>query len=109
MPAGREADAVAFYQGVLGIPRVVKPPHLEARGGCWFESDEVRIHLGVEDPFTPAQKAHPGLLVRDIAETRAHLEEAGIATSDDQPLPGFDRFYAADPFGNRLEFLAPAG
>ena len=109
MPASREEEAIAFYEGILGISRAVKPPHLEARGGCWFESDGVRIHLGVEAPFAPARKAHPGLLVDDIDAVRSHLEDNGVATLDDQPLPGFDRFYASDPFGNRLEFLAPTG
>ncbi len=107
MPVGKEPEATAFYEGVLGVPRVEKPAHLEARGGCWFESDDVRIHLGAEDKFQPARKAHPALLVEDISKTRKHLKDSGIETVDDQPLPGFDRFYAHDPFGNRLEFLAP--
>jgi catechol 2,3-dioxygenase-like lactoylglutathione lyase family enzyme len=105
MPPGTEVEATAFYEAVLGVPRVLKPPHLEARGGCWFESDDVRIHLGVEGDFQPARKAHPAFLVRDISELREHLESAGVQTVDDQPLPGYDRFYTFDPFGNRLEFL----
>ena len=59
MPAGREQEAVAFYEGLLGIPQVPKPPHLAARGGCWFERDELKVHLGVEADFRPAAKAHP--------------------------------------------------
>jgi len=59
MPPGREEDATAFYEDLLGIPRVEKPPNLEARGGCWFESDSARVHLGVEKDFSPARKAHP--------------------------------------------------
>lgn len=107
MPAGKEPEATAFYEGVLGIPRVEKPAHLEARGGCWFESDEVRIHLGVESRFQPARKAHPALVVDDISTMRQHLTDEGVEVVDDEPLPGFDRFYAYDSFGNRLEFLAP--
>ncbi|HSJ33727.1 MAG TPA: VOC family protein [Acidimicrobiia bacterium] len=107
MPAGGEADAEAFYAGLLEIPRVVKPEHLEARGGCWFEDGEVRIHLGIEADFRPARKAHPALIVDDLAALKLTLEEAGVAVAVDQPLPGFDRFYASDPFGNRLEFLQP--
>jgi catechol 2,3-dioxygenase-like lactoylglutathione lyase family enzyme len=105
MPAGREAEAEAFYTGLLGIPRVVKPEHLGARGGCWFEAGEVRIHLGVEADFKPARKAHPALIVDDLAALKRTLEEAGVELVVDQPLSGFERFYASDPFGNRLEFL----
>lgn len=106
MPPGMEAQAEAFYLGLLGIPRVAKPPHLEARGGCWFESDHVRIHLGVEEEFSPARKAHPGLLVSDLDALRRDFEKAGVNVTVDQPLAGYDRFYADDPFGNRIEFLS---
>lgn len=107
MPKGREAEAIAFYEGLLGIARVVKPSHLQVRGGCWFESDTIRIHLGVEDPFSPARKAHPALLVDDLDGLRSILESAGVEVVVDEPLPGFERFYSYDPFGNRLEFLSP--
>lgn len=108
MPAGGEAEAEAFYSGLLGIPRVAKPSHLEVRGGCWFEDGDVRIHLGVEAEFRPARKAHPALLVQDLAALRTALEDAGVEVVVDQPLPGFNRFYASDPFDNRLEFLQRA-
>lgn len=108
MPTGGEAAAEAFYAGLLGIPRVAKPAHLEARGGCWFEDENVKIHLGVEAEFRPARKAHPALLVDDLTSLRTALEDAGVEVVVDQPLPGFDRFYASDPFGNRLEFLTEA-
>ncbi len=104
MPAGGEEAATRFYQGILGVPRVPKPDDLAARGGCWFESGAVRIHLGVEPGFSPAGKAHPALLVDDLAALRRRLEEAGVVKTD-RPLPGFDRFYVSDPFGNRLEIL----
>ncbi len=107
MPAGREAAAVAFYEGLLGIPQVPKPPHLAARGGCWFESDAVKVHLGVEAEFRPARKAHPALLVEDLAALVERLAEAGVPLRDDEPLEGYDRVYADDPFGNRLELLEP--
>jgi catechol 2,3-dioxygenase-like lactoylglutathione lyase family enzyme len=107
MPRGREAEAAAFYEGLLGIPRVAKPPHLERRGGCWFESASTRVHLGVDDDFRAASKAHPALVASDLESLRSHLSAAGVDIVDDEPLPGYDRFYACDPFGNRLEFLAP--
>ena len=105
MPAGAEQLAVGFYAGVLGIPEVPKPPHLAARGGCWFESGELKIHLGVEKDFRPAQKAHPALIVDDVRAFAAAVEAAGYSVVDDEPLPGYDRVYIADPFGNRIELL----
>jgi catechol 2,3-dioxygenase-like lactoylglutathione lyase family enzyme len=63
MPAGREADARQFYRDILGIPEAKKPPELAARGGCWFEDGEVKVHLGVEKNFAPARKAHPAFIV----------------------------------------------
>ncbi len=107
MPAGGEDDARAFYDGVLGIPEKPKPPHLAARGGCWFAADGVELHLGVEDGFRPARKAHPALLVDDLTALVRQLGEAGVDVVEDEPLPGYDRVYVADPFGNRLELLEP--
>ena len=109
MPAGREADAESFYAGVLGIPRVPKPPNLELRGGCWFRSASVEIHLGVEESFSPARKAHPALLVDGLADLRERLSSAGAVVIDDEPISDYERFYTSDPFGNRIEFLEPLG
>ena len=105
MPIGREVEAEDFYEGLLGLRRVAKPSHLEGRGGCWFEHGDVRLHLGAELDFRPARKAHPALMVDDLDTLKAVFESAGIEVMVDQPLPGFDRFYVSDPFGNRLEFL----
>ena len=108
MPPGEEAAATEFYEGLIGIPRVVKPAHLAARGGCWFETESVRIHLGIEPDFKPAGKAHPALLVDDIGSLKTRLSDAGVPIVNDEPLPGFDRFYVSDPFGNRIELLSPS-
>ena len=107
MPAGEEARARAFYRGALGIPEIPKPPHLAARGGCWFESDTVKIHLGVDPAFRPAKKAHPALLVEDLPKLVERLRAGGYELADDEPLEGFDRVYACDPFGNRIELMEP--
>jgi catechol 2,3-dioxygenase-like lactoylglutathione lyase family enzyme len=109
IPAGVEDRCRAFWGELLGMEEVEKPPVLAARGGCWFRSAGVEVHLGVEEPFVPARKAHPGLLVRDLAGLAAALESAGVQVTWDPEFPGHDRFYAADPFGNRLEFLEPSG
>ncbi len=92
---------------LLGLPEQPKPPHLAKRGGCWFESDTVKIHLGVEAEFRPARKAHPALLVTDLPTLVGRLRAAGVELVDDEPLEGYDRVYAYDPFGNRLELLEP--
>jgi catechol 2,3-dioxygenase-like lactoylglutathione lyase family enzyme len=105
MPAGREAEARAFYGELLGLPELKKPPHLQVRGGVWFALGTQQLHLGVEKDFRPAQKAHPAFLVRDLGGLRARLVQHGYAPYEDEPLAGFKRFYVADPFGNRLELL----
>ena len=105
IPPGGEDEARAFYAGTLGLDEVAKPPALAARGGCWFEAGEVRIHLGAEEDFRPARKAHPALLVTDLAELTERLRLAGAELAEAEPLEGYDRIHAFDPFGNRLELM----
>jgi catechol 2,3-dioxygenase-like lactoylglutathione lyase family enzyme len=109
MPAGRESEARRFYGELLGLPERPKPAHLAARGGCWFESPTVKIHLGVEPGFRPARKAHPALLVDDLGALVRVLSDAGVELVHDEPLDGYQRVYAHDPFGNRLELMEPNG
>ncbi len=105
MPAGAEDVARGFYQRVLGLPEQSKPPHLAKRGGCWFENELVKIHLGVDKEFRSATKAHPGLLVKDLETIVAACRAAGFAVTDDEPLEGYNRVYVNDPFGNRIELM----
>ena len=105
MPPGKESDARKFYRDILGIPEAVKPPELAARGGCWFEAGEVKVHLGVEKNFAPARKAHPAFIVDDLAGLTAVLTDAGYAIAHDEPLEGYDRIFVDDPFGNRIELM----
>lgn len=107
MPTGGEERATAFYEDVLGVPRVPKPSNLEARGGCWFELGDLRVHLGVDPGFRPARKAHLAFLVKDLQQLVERLIEAGCEVHDDEPLDGFDRVYVDDPFGNRIELMEP--
>lgn len=104
VPRGTEDVARAFYAGLLGMTELPKPPALAPRGGCWFRAGDAVLHLGVEEPFAPARKAHPAFLVRDLAAVRAGLEAAGHACTASAELPGVERFHTHDPFGNRLEF-----
>ena len=96
-PPGCEEAARAFYGDVLGLRELEKPASLAARGGVWFE----HLHVGVEEPFAPARKAHPAFVVDDLDALAARIGDVQW----DDAVPGVRRFYAADPFGNRLEFL----
>jgi catechol 2,3-dioxygenase-like lactoylglutathione lyase family enzyme len=109
MPPGEEPAARQFFVDVLGMEEIPKPPVLAARGGAWFTGGHLELHLGVEDDFRPAQKAHPGILVDDIEDVVRRLAASGQPAIWDSDFPGFRRVYAADPFGNRLEFLQPIG
>jgi len=108
MPVGEEQRAREFYEGLLGIPEVPKPPNLAKRGGCWFEAGPLKVHLGVETDFRPARKAHPAFLTEDLPALTARLTAAGFTPKTDEPLEGYDRIYVDDPFGNRIELMEPS-
>lgn len=107
MPKDEEPTARAFFRDLLGFHEVAKPPVLAARGGCWFRAGALELHLGVEDQFRPARKAHPAILCEDFDALVGRLESAGVEVRPEAELPGFRRVYVDDPFGNRLELLAP--
>jgi catechol 2,3-dioxygenase-like lactoylglutathione lyase family enzyme len=107
MPAGEEDRAREFYNGILGLTEVPKPPNLAKRGGAWFEGGTLRVHLGVEADFRPAKKAHPAFLVRHLSAIIRHFERVGVTVITDEPLEGYERIYVHDPFGNRIELLEP--
>jgi hypothetical protein len=89
----------------MGMREVQKPANLAQRGGCWFESGQTRLHLGVEQNFSPARKAHPAFVVDDLGALRLALAQAGFECFDDEPLDGYLRTYVFDPFGNRIELM----
>lgn len=105
MPAGKEADARAFYGTLLGLPELEKPAPLKGRGGVWFALGDQALHLGAEEGFRPALRAHPAFRIADLAACRRALAAAGVAVTEDTSVPHVRRFYASDPFGNRLEFI----
>jgi catechol 2,3-dioxygenase-like lactoylglutathione lyase family enzyme len=106
MPAGGEPRAREFYGELLGLAEIPKPANLATRGGLWFQCGALQLHLGVEKEFRPAKKAHPALLVRDLARLVDALAKAGCEIRhDDEPVAGFERAFTADPFGNRIELL----
>lgn len=107
-PAGCEEEARRFFGGLLGLPELAKPEPLAGRGGAWFQVGAQQLHVGVEAEFEPARKAHPAFVVDDVEPLAARLEAAAVEVRWDHELPGVRRFYADDPWGNRLEFLQRA-
>jgi catechol 2,3-dioxygenase-like lactoylglutathione lyase family enzyme len=106
MPRGQEEKARAFYVEILGMTELPKPPELALRGGCWFASGDVQLHLGVEDDFRPARKAHPALRCEDFDAFLVRLHEYDVVVRDDTAVPGTRRAFVDDPFGNRIELVA---
>jgi catechol 2,3-dioxygenase-like lactoylglutathione lyase family enzyme len=102
-PAGCEDDARAFYGGLLELEEIPKPAALARRGGCWFRAGAQELHVGVEEPFAPANKAHPGLVADDLDALADRLRDGGHVVAFDDAIPGVTRFHVTDPFGNRLE------
>jgi catechol 2,3-dioxygenase-like lactoylglutathione lyase family enzyme len=106
-PPGCEADARRFYGEVLGLAEVAKPAALAGRGGAWFAlASGQQLHVGVEEDFAPASKAHPALVVSGLDALAERLDAAGCSVRWDDALPDVRRFYTADPWGNRLELMA---
>lgn len=108
MPSGGETDARKFYGELLGFEEVEKPASLEGRGGVWFQTGNLQLHVGVEPDFVPAKKAHIAYLVDDLDMMKKRLEASDLPITYDVPLPGFDRVHTTDIFGNRLELLSLA-
>jgi catechol 2,3-dioxygenase-like lactoylglutathione lyase family enzyme len=105
MPRGEEEKARAFYRDLLGMKETPKLAQLARRGGCWFESGGVQLHLGVENDFRPAKKAHPALRCGDYYALIQRLRDAGIEMNEPDDMPGVKRCHISDPFGNRIELV----
>ncbi len=105
MPAGEEDQARAFFSDLLGMTEEEKPYPLSERGGVWFRSGDVILHIGVEQTFAPQKKAHPAFLIEDLDALASRLKSAGFDILWDDSLPDRKRFYSQDPFGNRIEFM----
>ncbi|MEQ8315341.1 MAG: VOC family protein [Gammaproteobacteria bacterium] len=107
IPFGGENLGRAFYGELLGLTEISKPEDLAANGGVWFELGDLQLHLGIDPEFKPAKKAHPGLIVSDLDSLAAKLKAQGYEITEAAPVEEMSRFFTADPFGNRLEFLEP--
>lgn len=108
MPHGSESIARSFYVGILGFHEVSKPAELAARGGCWFTTGTVDVHLGSDGGFVAPARAHPAFVVGDLDGARRALIAAGVDVDDDGSGVGLRRFYLVDPFGNRIELVDAA-
>lgn len=107
-PPGCEQEARRFFGELLELEEIEKPVTLATRGGAWFAVGAQQLHVGVTLEFAPARKAHPAFAVDDVDALARRLEQAGVVVEWDNAIPGLRRFYAADPWGNRLEFVAAA-
>ena len=105
MPEGSEERARSFYRDVLGMKEIPKPAALAGRDGCWFASGDAQVHLGVEEDFRPAKKAHPALVVEGLDEILVRCEAAGLTMKPDAEIDGRRRVHVFDAFGNRLELI----
>ncbi|SDC25453.1 hypothetical protein SAMN02799630_00924 [Paenibacillus sp. UNCCL117] len=106
-PVGCEGEARHFFNNLLGWTEIPKPENLKKRGGVWFQCGTHQVHIGVQQDFVPATKAHPAFHVQHLEELRGYLHDHHIQVIDDEARAdeGVKRFYVNDPFGNRLEFL----
>jgi catechol-2,3-dioxygenase len=113
VPPGSEPRARSFYGNLLGLTEMPKPPALATRGGVWFAvATSQQLHIGIEEEFVAARRAHPALTLDSRAALDAlagRLARLGHEPRWDADLPGARRFYVDDPFGNRLELLARGG
>ena len=105
-PAGCEEEARRFFGGLLGLEELEKPQALTARGGVWFRVGAQQLHVGVEEPFAPARKAHPAFSVTGYDELLDRLRAAGVEVAEDESIPGVRRCFVADPWGNRIELVS---
>ena len=104
-PKGSESIARIFYGEILGFTEVEKPELLRKRGGVWFAFGPYQIHIGIEEPFAPAKKAHPAFQIENLDAFKTHLSNSNVSFVVDTDLPGANRIYIHDPFGNRIEIL----
>lgn len=104
-PRGCEDETRKFFGDILGMEEIPKPDNLAKRGGVWFKAGKNQLHIGVQEDFVPAKKAHPAFDIDHLDMLRKRMVKKGVVIIDDEPLEGAERFYVSDPFGNRLEFI----
>lgn len=104
-PKGSEDEARNFFIDVIGMKEIPKPSNLAKKGGVWFKCGNHQLHIGIQEDFFPAKKAHPAFHVENIEDLRNKIQKSGFVTDPGDTLEGANRFYVNDPFGNRIEFI----
>lgn len=105
IPIDGETAARRFYCDMLGLTEIPKPESLQLRGGLWLQCDNIQLHLGIDPEFKAAKKAHPGLVVDNLAHLISVLQAAGHEVIENRDIPGIRRAFTTDPFGNRIELI----
>jgi catechol 2,3-dioxygenase-like lactoylglutathione lyase family enzyme len=105
-PPGCEEAARRFFGELLGLAEIPKPEPIRARGGVWFRVGEHELHIGVEQDFAPARKAHPAFRASGYDELRERLLAGSVEVEDDDEILGVRRCFVADPWGNRIELIS---
>jgi catechol 2,3-dioxygenase-like lactoylglutathione lyase family enzyme len=103
VPKALEAQALTFYREILGLSEIPKPEELRARGGAWFQTGNLQMHVGLDPEASPRSKRHVCFLVRDLATARAEIVSKGVAIEEESVAEGLARFFIRDPAGNRIE------
>jgi catechol 2,3-dioxygenase-like lactoylglutathione lyase family enzyme len=107
VPTERLREARRFYGELLGLKEAARPEAELGRPGCWYRIGDRELHIQARDGYSSDRgEHHPAFVVDDVAALRAHLAANGVELQDAQPLTNRERFFARDPFGNRLEFLS---
>ncbi len=103
VPKALEAQSLAFYRDVLGLTEIPKPEELRARGGAWFQTGNLQMHVGIDPDASPRSKRHVCFLVSDLTVARAKVVSKGVAIEEENVAEGLSRFFIRDPAGNRIE------
>jgi catechol 2,3-dioxygenase-like lactoylglutathione lyase family enzyme len=93
-----------FYRDLLGLKQINKPRTFDFVV-VWFDLGNQHLHLLLKDRPDTLSPRHFALRVPDAAMARRYFQEHGVATQETTPIPGADRFFIADPDGNRIEII----
>lgn len=93
-----------FYRDVLGL-KEIHPPRTFDFVVVWFDLGNDYLHLLLKDEADTISPRHFALRVTDAVAARTHFRAHGIAMQEVVGIPGADRFFIADPDGNRIEII----
>jgi catechol 2,3-dioxygenase-like lactoylglutathione lyase family enzyme len=93
-----------FYREILGLKEIAKPRTFDFVV-LWFDLGNQQLHLLLKDQPDSISPRHFALRVADVAAARSYFRARGIPAQETTPIPGADRFFIADPDGNRIEII----